>query len=150
MNTAWAGGLARHRTGRLLAALAGIALAVALIASLGSFLTASKATMTQRAVRSVAVDWQVEVQSGTDPNAMLSLVRKTPGIQAAVPVGFAHSSSFAATVRGSTQTTGPGMVLGLPAGYQRLFPGEVRRLTGSADGVLLAQQTASNLHVAPR
>ncbi|MFF1641985.1 FtsX-like permease family protein [Streptomyces sp. NPDC058246] len=149
MNTAWARGLARHRTGRLVAALAGIALAVALVASLGSFLTASKATMTQRAVRSVAVDWQVEVQPGADPNAMLSLVRKTPGIQTAVPVGFAHSSSFAAHVQGSTQTTGPGVVLGLPDHYQKLFPGEVRPLTGSTSGVLLAQQTASNLHVAP-
>ncbi|MFF1764533.1 ABC transporter permease [Streptomyces sp. NPDC058249] len=149
MNTAWARGLARHRTGRLVAALAGIALAVALVASLGSFLTASKATMTQRAVRSVAVDWQVEVQPGADPNGMLSLVRRTPGIQTAVPVGFAHSSSFAAHVQGSTQTTGPGVVLGLPDDYQKLFPGEVRPLTGSTSGVLLAQQTASNLHVAP-
>ncbi|MFF1705511.1 ABC transporter permease [Streptomyces sp. NPDC058252] len=149
MNTAWARGLARHRTGRLVAALAGIALAVALVASLGSFLTASKATMTQRAVRSVAVDWQVEVQPGADPNGMLSLVRRTPGIQTAVPVGFAHSSSFAAHVQGSTQTTGPGVVLGLPDHYQKLFPGEVRPLTGSTSGVLLAQQTASNLHVAP-
>ncbi|MFD7370800.1 ABC transporter permease [Streptomyces mirabilis] len=149
MITAWAGGLARHRTGRLLAALAGIALAVALIASLGSFLTASKATMTQRAVRSVAVDWQVEVQPGADPAAALSLVRKTPGIKTALPVGFAHSGAFVATVRGSTQTTGPGMVLGLPDGYQQAFPGEIRPLTGRTTGVLLAQQTASNLHVAP-
>ncbi|MGW6156952.1 FtsX-like permease family protein [Streptomyces sp. NPDC055144] len=149
MNTAWAGGLARHRTGRLLAALAGIALAVALIASLGSFLTASKATMTQRAVRSVAVDWQVEVQQGTDPNTLLSLVRKTPGVQSALPVGFAHSSSYTARVQGTVQTTGPGVVLGLPDGYQKLFPGEIRSLTGGTSGVLLAQQTASNLHVAP-
>ena len=149
MNTAWAGGLARHRTGRLLAALAGVALAVALVAALGSFLTASKATMTQRAVRSVAVDWQVEVQPGADPQSMLSLVRKAPGIHHAVPVGFAHSSAFTAQVQGSTQTTGPGMVLGLPDGYQKLFPGEIRPLSGSTSGVLLAQQTASNLHVAP-
>ncbi|MFG3371262.1 FtsX-like permease family protein [Streptomyces sp. NPDC090032] len=149
MNSAWAGGLARHRAGRLLAALAGIALAVALVASLGSFLTASKATMTQRAVRSVAVDWQVEVQQGADPNAVLSLVRKTPGVQSALPVGFAHSSSYAARAQGSVQTTGPGVLLGLPDGYQKLFPGEIRPLTGSTSGVLLAQQTASNLHVAP-
>ncbi|MGW3630323.1 FtsX-like permease family protein [Streptomyces sp. NPDC005122] len=149
MNTAWAGGLARHRTGRLLAAVAGVALAVALIAALGSFLTASKATMTQRAVRSVAVDWQVEVQPGADPRATLSLIRHTPGIRTAVPVGFAHSSGFTARTGGSTQTTGPGMVLGVPDGYTHLFPGQVRRLTGAADGVLLAQQTASNLHVAP-
>ncbi|MFF9128258.1 FtsX-like permease family protein [Streptomyces sp. NPDC014889] len=149
MITPWAGGLVRHRTGRLLAATAGIALAVALVAALGSFLTASKATMTQRAVRSVAVDWQVEVQPGADPNAALSLVRRTPGVRSAVPVSIAHSSGFTATVQGSTQTTGPGMVLGLPDGYQTLFPGEIRSLTGRPTGVLLAQQTASNLHAAP-
>src|SRR5436305_938353 len=40
MIAAWVRGLARHRTGRLLAALAGVALAVALVAALGSFLTA--------------------------------------------------------------------------------------------------------------
>ncbi|MEW2042788.1 ABC transporter permease, partial [Streptomyces sp. NPDC005534] len=149
MNTAWAAGLARHRTGRLVAALAGIALAVGLIASLGSFLTASKATMTQRAVRSVAVDWQVEVQPGADSPSMLSAVRKAPGVQSALPVGFARTNAFAASVRGSAQTTGPGVLLGLPATYQKVFPAELRHLTGAGGGVLLAQQTASNLHVAP-
>ncbi|MFF3816235.1 FtsX-like permease family protein [Streptomyces bluensis] len=149
MNTSWAGGLARHRAGRLLAAVAGIALAVALIAALGSFLTASKATMTQRAVRSVAVDWQVEVQPGADPKAVLSLVRKSPATRDALPVGFAHTSGFTARVQGSTQTTGPGMALGLPLGYRHLFPDEIRTLSGSPTGVLLAQQTASNLHAAP-
>ncbi|MEU1409083.1 ABC transporter permease [Streptomyces sp. NPDC005728] len=149
MNTAWVRGLARHRTGRLLAAAGGIALAVALIAALGSFLTASKATMTQRALRSVAVDWQVEVQPGTDAQQILSLVRHTSGTRIAVPVGYAHSSGFTAQTNASTQTTGPGMVLGIPNGYERLFPGEVRPLAGARQGVLLAQQTASNLHVAP-
>ncbi|AGS67105.1 FtsX-like permease family protein [Streptomyces collinus] len=149
MITAWARGLTRHRAGRLLAALAGIALAVALIAALGSFLTASKATMTQRAVRSVAVDWQVQVQPGADTNPVLSLIRKSPGTRAALPVGFAHTSGFTAQVQGSTQTTGPGMALGLPDGYRGRFPGEIRPLSGSSDGVLLAQQTASNLHAAP-
>ncbi|MET7604994.1 ABC transporter permease [Streptomyces avermitilis] len=149
MFTSWAGGLTRHRAGRLLAALAGIALAVALVASLGSFLTASKASMTQRAVRSVAADWQVEVQPGADPDAALSLVRRTPGVHTAVPVGLARSTGFTATVQGSTQTTGPGMVLGLPGGYRSRFPGEIRSLTGRTTGVLLAQQTASNLHAAP-
>ncbi|MFG2881552.1 FtsX-like permease family protein [Streptomyces sp. NPDC048297] len=149
MITTWASGLARHRAGRLLAALTGIALAVALVAALGSFLTASKATMTGRAVRSVAVDWQVQVQPGADPRAVLSLVDGTPGIRSAVPVGFAHTSGFTAHVGGSTQTTGPGMALGLPDGYRARFPGAVRTLSGSSTGVLLAQQTASNLHAAP-
>jgi putative ABC transport system permease protein len=149
MIAAWARGLARHRTGRLLAALTGIALAVALVAALGSFLTASKATMTQRAVRSVAVDWQVQVQSGADPNSVLSLVGRAPGTRTALPVGFAHASGFTARVQGSTQTTGPGMALGLPDGYRTRFPDAIRTLSGSATGVLLAQQTASNLHAAP-
>ncbi|MFJ9150934.1 FtsX-like permease family protein [Streptomyces sp. NPDC102270] len=149
MITAWAGGLARHRIGRLLAAVAGIALAVALVAALGSFLTASKATMTQRAVRSVAVDWQVEVQPGADPNAVRSLVRAAPGTRAALPVGFARTTGFTATVGGSTQTTGPGLALGLPPDYRSHFPDELRTLSGSGTGVLLAQQTASNLHAAP-
>src|SRR5439155_4143444 len=98
--TAWACGLTRHRAGRLLAALAGIALAVALIAALGSFLTASKATMTQRAVRSVAVDWQVQVQPGANPNTVLSLVHHTPGTRAALPVGYAHTGGFTARIQG--------------------------------------------------
>ncbi|QEU90857.1 FtsX-like permease family protein [Streptomyces kanamyceticus] len=149
MITSWAGGLLRHRAGRLLAAVAGIALAVALIASLGSFLTASKATMTQRAVRAVAVDWQVEVQPGADPAAVLRQVRKAPGTRAALPVGYARTAGFTAQVQGSTQTTGPGMALGLPSGYPRLFPDAIRLLSGSPTGVLLAQQTAANLHAAP-
>ncbi|MFJ3778238.1 FtsX-like permease family protein [Streptomyces sp. NPDC090075] len=149
MIAAWARGLARHRTGRLLAALTGIALAVALVAALGSFLTASKATMTQRAVRSVAVDWQVQVQPGADPNAVRSLVAGARGTRAALPVGFAHTSGFTARVQGSTQTTGPGMALGLPDGYRARFPDALRTLSGSGTGVLLAQQTASNLHAAP-
>lgn len=145
----WTAGLARHRTGRLLAALAGIALAVALVAALGSFLTASKATMTQRAARSVAVDWQVQVQPGADPGAVMSLVRKAPGTRAALSVDFAHTTGFTARVQGSTQSTGPGMALGLPDGYRTLFPDAIRTLSGSPTGVLLAQQTASNLHAAP-
>ncbi|MGX4691556.1 FtsX-like permease family protein [Streptomyces sp. JNUCC 63] len=149
MIIAWARGLTRHRTGRLVAALAGIALAVALIAALGSFLTASKATMTQRAVRSVAVDWQVQVQPGAVPNTVLSLVRTAPGTRAALPVGYARTTGFTAQAHGSTQTTGPGVALGLPDGYRHLFPDEIRTLSGSPTGVLLAQQTASNLHATP-
>jgi len=149
MITAWARGLTRHRIGRLLAAVTGIALAVALIAALGSFLTASKATMTQRAVRSVSVDWQVEVQPGADPNAAGSLVRSAPGTRTALPVGLARTTGFTATVGGSTQTTGPGVALGLPADYRSHFPDELRTLSGSGTGILLAQQTASNLHAAP-
>ncbi len=57
MTGTWVVGLLRRRGGRLLSVSLGIAVAVALIASLGTFLTTSQATMTARALRSVAVDW---------------------------------------------------------------------------------------------
>ncbi|MGC0416455.1 ABC transporter permease [Embleya sp. AB8] len=145
----WLGGLLRHRTGRLAATALGVAAAVALAAALGSFLTASKSTMTERATRSVAVDWQVEVQPGADPGAVLDAVRGTTGVRVALPVGFARSTGFRATVAGSTQSTGAGVVLGLPDGYRAAFPNTIRPLAGTGSGVLIAQQTAANLHVAP-
>lgn len=145
----WVRGLLRHRTGRLAATAAGIALAVALIAALGSFLTASKSTMTARAVRSVAVDWQAEIQPGADAGAVVAAVRADPGVRASEMVGMVRSTGLQATTAGSTQNTGPGVVLGLPDGYRHTFPGAVRLLAGTGAGVLLAQQTAANLHAAP-
>ncbi|HET6985456.1 MAG TPA: ABC transporter permease, partial [Kribbella sp.] len=145
----WMTGLVRRRTGRLLATAAGLSLSVALIAALGAFLTASKATMTSRAIASVAVDWQVEVQPGGDLGTVLQAVRDTPGVGSAQPVSFGRTTGFEATISGSTQTTGPGVVLGLPDGYRQAFPGEVRQLSDRSAGVLLAQQTASNLHASP-
>ncbi|MGW6194550.1 ABC transporter permease [Kribbella sp. NPDC055110] len=147
--TLWLRGLIRRRAGRLLATAAGVGLSVALIAAIGAFLTASKATMTDRAIATVAVDWQIEVQPGGDAGAVLAAVRQTEGIGAALPVQFGRTTGFTATVSGSTQTTGPGVVLGIPKDYRASFPGEVRQLTGQSDGVLLAQQTAANLHAAP-
>jgi putative ABC transport system permease protein len=134
----WLGGLLRRRPARLGAAATGVAIAVALLASLGSFLAHSKATMTDRAVRGVAVDWQVQVQNGTDPAAVDQLVRSSAGVQGSARVGFAQTNGLSATTGGSTQSTGRGLVLGVPGNYQRLFPAEVRLLTGAATGVLLA------------
>lgn len=145
----WLGGLLAHRRGRLAGVTAGVAVAVALLASIGSFLAASKATMTRRAVADVAVDWQVEAQVGADPATLLRDITGHPGVRTALPVGFASTSGLEATTGGSTQTTGTGMVLGLPDSYRATFPGEVRDLVGAPAGVLLAQQTAANLHAAP-
>ena len=142
----WLRGLLGRRGGRLAAAAVGITFAVALLAALGSFLGASKATMAQRSIQQVAVDWQVEAQPGADPASIGSVLRSDPTVAATLPVGFAAVPGLTATHGGTTLTTGSGMVLGLPPGYQATFPGEVRHLTGSADGVLIAQQTAANLH----
>jgi putative ABC transport system permease protein len=145
----WLGGLLRRRSGRLLATAVGISLAVALIAALGTFLTTSKATMTARAVRSVAVDWQVQVQPGANPATVLNTVNKTAAVTAVEPVSMGQTTGLSATAGGASQSTGPGVVLGLAPTYQHTFPGEVRQLSGSPNGVLLAQQTAANLHVRP-
>jgi len=149
MTITWLAGLLRRRTGPLLATAVGISMAVALIAALGTFLTTSKATMTARAVRSVAVDWQVQVQPGANPAVVRHAIAKAAGITATEPVSTAQTSGLAATAGGTTQTTGSGLVLGLPPTYRHTFPGEIRQLSGSPAGVLLAQQTAANLHVRP-
>ena len=135
--------------GRLLAVAAGVALAVALIGALGAFLTASQSTMTARALRSVAVDWQVQVQPGADPQQVLRQVSAAPGVTAALPVRFDTTTGFRATSGGTTQTTGPGVVLGIPDAYRATFPGQIRTLSGADTGVLIAQQTAANLRVRP-
>ncbi|MCW2643403.1 MAG: hypothetical protein JWP76_5709 [Dactylosporangium sp.] len=145
----WIAGLVRHRAARLAAIAGGIAIAVALLASLGVFLATAKATMTQRSIQRVAVDWQVEAQPGADPAAVEAAVRADPHVVTALPVGYATSTALASTADGSAQTTGAAQVLGLPDGYANTYPGELRPLSGATRGVLLAQQTASNLHAVP-
>lgn len=136
-----------RRPGRLFATATGVAIAVALLASIGAFLAGSKATMTRRAVETVSVDWQVEAQPGSDPSTLRTAV--TARAKVALPVEFAQTTGLQATTSGSTQSTGPGVVVGLPDGYRQTFPGIVRDLAGSSAGALIAQQTAANLRVAP-
>ncbi|MDQ1751748.1 MAG: putative transport system permease protein, partial [Pseudonocardiales bacterium] len=149
MTGTWLAGLLTRQPLRLLSSAVGIAVAVALLASLGSFLAQSKASMTDRAVRSVAVDWQVQVHSGADPATVLTALGAAKSVRATAVVDFAATSGMTATTGGSRQSTGAGVVLGLPDSYRSLFPGELRTLAGADAGVLLAQQTASNLHAAP-
>ena len=148
MTLTWLRGLLRKRASRLSIVAAGIAVAVALLGSLGTFLAASKATMTKRAAAEVAVDWQVQESGDADPNAVLAAVRSAPGVRTAVPVYYGRTSGFS-TTGATTQTTGPGVVLGIPDSYARTFPAELRPLAGSATGVLIVQQTAANLHALP-
>src|SRR5246127_4821416 len=111
MIATWTLGLIRRRFGRLAATASGIAAAVALLACLGSFLAAAQASMTDRAARGVVIDWQVEVQPGAEQGSVFDAVRATPGVRAALPVGFAQSTGLVAASAVSTQTTGPARVL---------------------------------------
>ena len=119
----WLRGLVAHRRGRLLATAAGVAVGVALLASVGTFLSSTTSKMTERAIGRVPVDWQVQASNGAEPGGVLAKVRSQPGVTRALPVSFAGTTGFRATAGGSTQTTGPGRVLGLPAGYARRVPG---------------------------
>lgn len=145
----WIDGLLRRRSARVLGMTACVALAVWLVASLGGFIATSNANMTQRAARSVPVDWQVELSPGTDVTAAARTLGAARGVRIVRQVGYGAVSALTATTGATVQTTGAGKALGLPDDYAATFPGEIRYLTGAHNGVLLAQQTAANLHVAP-
>ncbi|MCB0973892.1 MAG: ABC transporter permease [Actinobacteria bacterium] len=146
---AWATSLLRRRTGRLIATALGVALAVGLFASLGAFVSASKATMTSRAIEGVAVDWQIEAQTGAQPADMAAVIQADPHITSHETVELGQTTGFESHHGNTTQTTGAGVVLGMSSTYRTTFPDQFRDLAGSTEGVLLFQQTAANLAAQP-
>jgi len=143
----WLRGLFTNRAGRLAGAAAGVALTVTLLASMGIFLASSSVTMTQRAVAEVPVDWQVQFNSNADEATVRDAVVSTPGYKSLQTVEYANVAGLSARTGGTVQTTGPGKVLGISPRYGAAFPSMIRLLTGSDQGILVAQQTAANLHV---
>ena len=128
----WLRGLLAHRRSRLLATAAGVAVGVALLASIGTFLSSTTSQMTDARRAAVPVDWQVEAQPGAARPRCSARSRHYPGVTRALPVALrARPPACSATTGGSTQQTGPGRVLGLPAGYAQAFPGELRTLAGT-------------------
>ena len=142
----WVSGLLRRRPARILGGVLAIGLTVAFLASLGAFFSSSKARMTQEAAAGVPVDWQLQLQAGTSVRRARRMVRATSGVRRIEPVEFANTPGLRSSSGGAVQTTGSGKVLGLPHGYARAFPGELRFLVGARSGVLIAQQAAANLH----
>ncbi len=149
MISLWIFGLLRHRFTRLAGTALGIAVTVALLATLGFFLVGSSATMTARAISGVPIDWQVEVVPGADPAVIRDAISKAATVAALDTAFYARTEGFQATTGGTVQTTGPGKVIAFGAAYPSDFPMEMRLLSGSLNGVLIAQQTAANLHVGP-
>jgi putative ABC transport system permease protein len=143
----WLAGLLARRRGRLLAASAGVAVTVALVASIGTFLAGSTASMTDRALARVPLDWQVEASPGASLPRILREVRAFPGVRTALPVLYARTTGYHATSNGATSSAGSGLVLGITDDYRTAFPGELRQFIGARRGVLIAQQMAANLGV---
>lgn len=142
----WLRGIIVTRWRHLIAAGAGVACATALIGLIGVFGISSAKTMTSRALSVVAVDWQVALVPGANPGELARKLRDAAPVRAVTTIGYADAVALSSKTGESTQTTGSGQVLGLPPDYQSLFPGQIRPLLGASSGVLLAQQTAANLH----
>ncbi|WCK52549.1 ABC transporter permease [Aneurinibacillus sp. Ricciae_BoGa-3] len=143
----WVKGLFMRNSIRMWGAIVGVALTVALLVSLGAFITSSDSVMTDRAVKDVPVDWQIQLSHSSDKDKVIKAVEATNSYHSLSQVFYASASGFSAAAGGTTQTTGTGQVLGVSPEYSRLFPSQIRSLLGSTDGVLIAQQTAANLHV---
>ena len=149
MTRLWILGLVRHRLFRLAGTALGVAVTVALVATLGFFLVGSAATMTTRSVSAVPIDWQVEVVPGADTAMIEAAIRKAATVDALEPALYAGTDGFVATTGTTVQTTGPGKAIAFGSGYLSRFPQEVRLLSGDMTGALIAQQTAANLHAGP-
>ena len=104
--------------------------------------------MTRQAIADVAVDWQVQLAPGSDPQAATAELGRSPGFTSLAQVGYADTPGLETSTGSTVQTTGPGKVLGLIRPTATAFPAEIRDLIGQGS-VLLAQQTAANLHAAP-
>ena len=143
----WLSGIVSRRSGRLLGVALGSAMTVALLAALGTFITSSAGTMTQRAITGVPVDWQILLARGADPAGVTQALQAATRTTIIEPVGYAEVVGLSASTGGTVQTTGAGKVLGIGPTYRQQFPAELRSLIGALDGALVAQQTAANLHV---
>ena len=142
----WTIGLLKTRFGRLLGTIAGIAVAVALLADLGLFLEQSSASMTVRSLRAVTMDWQVELRPGTDFVAVADQIRSAAKVATIDTVGYADIDAFELKTGDSVQATAAGKAVGLRADYFTRHAGDVRLLSGDLTGAVLLQQTAANLH----
>jgi len=143
----WVRGLVLHRPGRLLGTAAGVAVTVALIVALGAFIVVSGKQMTRRALEGLPVDWQIQLLPGADAAAIAASARQAARLSRLETVGYADVAAFEAKTGGTVQTTGAGKVLGIEPDYLAKLPGQLRVMLGSTSGVVLAQQTAANLHV---
>src|SRR6185312_5354177 len=133
----------------MLGVTAGVTLTVALLAIMGIFLQASAATMTQRALRTVPIDWQVQLVPGANQADIVSQLRDAAKVDSLQSVGYADVTGFELSDKGTVQATGGGKVVGVDSTYWATFPGQIRILSGGLGGAVLLQQTAANLHATP-
>ncbi|MDQ1703050.1 MAG: putative transport system permease protein, partial [Frankiaceae bacterium] len=147
--TRWLLGLIRRRPVELAGAAAACAITCAFLACLGTFIGQSRAHMTERALASLPVAWQVQATPGASLAGLQSAAARLPHVRAAQSVQYAAVPGFDSTINGTTRATGKAFVVALAPTYGQEFPGTVRPLVGSTQGAQLLQQTAANLALTP-
>ena len=128
----WLRGLLAHRRGRLLSTAVGVAVGVALLASIGTFLSSTTAKMTDRA-RSAGSrsTGRSRPSTGADPARVLGEVAHRPGVRRALPVGFAATTGLQADHRRLHADDGPGQG---PRPARRATPAPSRARSASSPG----------------
>ena len=139
----------RRRPQEAFAAAIAVALTVAFLASLGSFVSQTGSTLTLRAAGRVPVDWQVQVTPGSDPATARKALAGVPGLVGFRPVDYAKIPGLQSISAAGTRTTGAAYIVSLPTDYATFAPSQIRPLVGASTGDVLQQQTASSLAAAP-
>ena len=139
----------RRRPQETLAAAIAVALTVAFLASLGSFVSQTGSRLTLRAAARVPVDWQVQITPGSDPTSAQKALAGVPGLVGFRPVNYAKVPGLKSISAAGTRTTGAAYIVSLPADYATFAPSQIRPLVGAPTGIVLQQQTASSLAAGP-
>ena len=139
----------RRRPWETAAAAVAIALTVAFLGSLGSFVAQTGSRLTLRAAGRVPVDWQVQVTPGGDAKAVRQALARVPGLVGSRPVDYLRVPGLRSVGATGARTTGMAYVVSLPADYASFAPSEIRSLVGRTGGIVLQQQTASSLAASP-
>ena len=135
---------------RSLPAVAGIAIAAALITCVLLFGAASGATVTRRALADLPVDAQVVLAQGTDPEAARAIVTADPAVKSVMAFDLVHFDSATLDKAGTATQTSTGVVVGIDPGYSDatgLFGLSSGQLT--AGQVAISRDLASNLGAVP-
>src|SRR6516225_626924 len=99
--------------------MAGVGLALALLACLGGFVNSSVKTMTARAISALSIDWQILLRSPADENPVRAAIQNNNPKATMETVSYADVPGLEAQTGGTVQATGAATVLGIDSYYIR-------------------------------
>jgi putative ABC transport system permease protein len=107
----WTSGSVKRRPARLVGAMIGVGLSVALLACLGAFIDSSVETMTGRAIAGLPIDWQILLSSRGDEEAVRAAIRGADPKAVVETVVYADVPGLIAKTGGTVQMTGAAAAL---------------------------------------